>query len=107
MVNGPPLLSTCSPGKAATPLTAEIVVLPPRTAPAPFGDSVTVTLPVKLGVKLPSESRAWTCTMGAIATPATTSVGCALNASCCGGAAEIVNPPLVAVVSEPDDAVSA
>ena len=42
------------------PATADTLVVPPRTAPAPLGARTSVTLPVKLGVTLPSESRAWT-----------------------------------------------
>ena len=63
--------------KVAIPATAATVVVPSNSAPATFGVSASVTLPVNPVAMLPSASFTNTCSAGAIVAPAVTEIGTA------------------------------
>ena len=68
--------------KVATPATAATVVVPEMVPPAWFVPIATVTVPVKVGTRLPLTSSAVTSTGGAMCAPAAAALGCIENTSC-------------------------
>src|SRR2546427_780311 len=88
----------------ATPAAAVIVVVPDSVPPPGFAPMDIVTLLVKLVIVLPTESRAVTCTGGAMVVLAVVVVGCTVNASCDSGPRRMLNAELVAGASPLDDA---
>src|SRR5262245_13039061 len=91
-------------GKTATPPTAETVIVPESVPPAGLVPIVTVTLPAKLGTRLPCESQADTSTCGAIVTPAVAELGCTVNARRAALPTVIANGALVAPLRPVADA---
>src|SRR5881628_1069959 len=91
-----------TPAKLALPLASLTAAPPPVSVPAPTSASET-ELP---DTALPNPSTTLTRTAGAIATPATTSVGWAANASDAAAAGDTVNAALVTPGSAPHAAVS-
>ena len=65
--------------KVAIPATAATVVVPPSTPPPGFAAKPIVTFPLNPDSSRPIASSTRTTTPGAIATPATTFVGCCWN----------------------------
>src|SRR5262249_5929321 len=84
-----PTRFTLRPLKLALPPASLATGLPPVSVPVPSSASVT-DVP---GTLLPNASVTRTWTAGAIATPATTFVGCTANASAAAAAGETVNAP--------------
>src|SRR5213593_2141010 len=80
-------------GNVATPPTAPTCVVPESVPLATLVPIVSVTAPPKLVTVLPTASCAVTRTAGAIATPATTSLGCRVNASWATGTATPKSTP--------------
>jgi hypothetical protein len=100
-----PALSILRVLKVATPATAATVAVPERVPPAGFVPIARVTLPVKLVTRLPSPSRALTCTPGVITAPAAVTLGCTVNTRVLGaptvmsnGVLEVPASPLAAAV---------
>src|SRR5262245_52598419 len=91
--------------KAATPLTADTVVVPDSVPPPGLVPMATVMLAVELVTVLPNASCTATCTAGLIATPAVALVGCAITATLSGAAGEMLKAAEVAGVSAPEAAV--
>src|SRR5213075_686170 len=96
-----PTRSTLRPLKLAMPLALLTTAAPPVSVPLPTSASATEVPGTALSNA--SETRTWTA--GAIATPATTSEGCAVIASDAAGAGDTANAALDAVGSAPLDAV--
>src|SRR5512143_623566 len=88
----------------ATPATAALVDVPVSVPEPGFVPIATVTLPVKVVTGFPEASSAVTVT-GAIATPATASVGSSLKINWAGGPMATSNALLVSDWS--DGAVAA
>src|SRR5688572_25196600 len=91
---------------AATPLTADTVVVPDSVPPPGLVPIATVMLAVELVTVLPNASCTATCTAGEMATPAVASVGWTMKASRFAAAGLILNADDVAPVSPADAAVS-
>ena len=98
----PPPRSMLRPENVTMPLASVDAAPPPVSVPPPTRPRDTRTP----GVPLPNASDTWTCTAGAIAPPATTSDGCAANASEAAAAGETVNAALVTLGSAPLEAAS-
>src|SRR5207245_6381256 len=83
--------------KVATPPTAAAAVVPASVAPGvPVPAAIaTVTVPTKIGARLPKVSCALTCTAGVIVAPAPVVVGCTVNASTLAAAGVMLNAVLV------------
>src|SRR5713226_7006634 len=94
--------------KVATPPTAATVVVPVGVAPlVPVPAAIaTVTLPTKVGTRLPKASCALTCTGGVIVAPASVVVGCTVNASTLASAGVILKTVLATVGKAVVEAVS-
>src|SRR5512132_2084 len=90
----------------ATPVTADIVVVPESVPPPGLLPTATVMLAVELVTVFPNASCTATCTAGLIATPAAELDGWAVKASLEPAAARMLNPAEVAPVRPPDAAVS-
>src|SRR5436190_18740595 len=65
----------------ATPATAATVAVPACAPPPGLAPIATVMLALELGTVFPNASCTVTCTAGEMATPAISSVGCAVKAS--------------------------
>src|SRR5207245_9302914 len=83
--------------KGATPPTAAAVFVPASVAPGvPVPAAIaTVTLPTKVGTRLPKASCALTCTGGVIVAPASVVVGCTVNANTLATAGVMLKAALV------------
>src|SRR5262249_30289908 len=88
---------TVGVAKLAMPAAVLATLPPPVSVPVPGLVSVNVT--AVPDTALPNASVTFTCTAGAIDTPATTFVGCAVNASDAAAAAVTVNDVLVTGVT--------
>src|SRR5436190_2042610 len=88
----------------ATPLTAATVVVPDSVPPPGFVPTATVMLAVQL-VTMFFPSSTLFRSAGEMATPATSSVGWAVNASLAAAAGLMLNADEVAEVSGADAAV--
>src|SRR6185295_1756945 len=91
--------------KLATPPTAAMVAVPESVPPPGLVLMATVMLAVELVTVLLNASCTVTCTVGEMATPAISFVGCAVNASLAAAAGLMVNAELDAPESAPDAAV--
>src|SRR5512132_642845 len=90
----------------ATPVTADIVVVPESVPPPGLVPMATVMLAAELVTVLPNASCTATCTAGEIAAPAVALVGCTVKASREAAAGVTLNPAEVAPASDADAAVS-
>src|SRR5512132_4378816 len=90
----------------ATPVTADIVVVPESVPPPGLVPMATVMLAVELVTVFPNASCTATCTAGEIAAPAVALVGCTVKASLEAAAGLMVNADEVAPVSGAEAAVS-
>src|SRR5512133_3538229 len=91
----------------ATPATAATVVVPDSVPPPGLVSMATVMFGVESVTVLPNASCTVTCTAGAMATPATASVGWVAKASFEAAAGLMVNAVEVAELSGAEDAVNA
>src|SRR3954469_12464373 len=92
--------------KVATPATADTVVVPDSAPPPGLVPIATVMLAVEPVTVLLNASCTVTCTAGAMDTPATSSVGCAENASLVADAGLMLKAAEVAPVREAEVAPS-
>src|SRR5687767_180403 len=90
----------------ATPLTAATVVVPDSVPPPGLVPMPMVMLAVELVTVFPKESCTVTCTAGAMDTPATAFVGCAVNATLKAAAGVMLNADEVSPVNPDEAAVS-
>ena len=97
-----PTRLTLSPGKLAIPDASLVTEVMPESVPVPTRTSDTVLA----GTPLPNASLSLTCTLGAIAAPATALAGGTVNATAATPAGETVNEVLVTVGTTPLVAVS-
>ena len=88
-------MSMLSPGKLATPATADTVLVPDKVPLLGFVPIATVTFPVNPVAVLPLASWAVTSTAGVIAAPAVVVLGCTENTSCVAEPAVMLNAALV------------
>jgi hypothetical protein len=96
-----PALSMVRLSKVATPLTTDLLRVPPRTAPAvPVPLAIAIAMvPEALVTVFDDASCTDTCTDGAITVPDTTALGCAVNASWLGAPGASVTAVEVAPAS--------
>src|SRR5688572_31691896 len=91
---------------AATPLTADTVVVPDSVPPPGLVPIATVMLAVELVTVFPNVSCTATCTAGLITAPAVAFVGCTVKASLEAAAGVMLNADEVAPVRAAEVALS-
>src|SRR5512140_794806 len=90
----------------ATPALADIVAVPESAPPPGLVPMATVMLAVEPVTVFPNVPCTVTCTGGLIATPAVVLNGCTVKASLDAVAGLMLNPVLLAPVSDPEAALS-